>query len=306
MKPRSLAAILAPLLFAACADAPPGLLAPEQPLFKRDGTGLSFTSIEVPGASFTQATGIGPGGDIVGHYVAGDVIRGFLLRGGEFTTLEFPGAGVTIARGIGPNGEIVGTFRWPGEVLPVERGFLRSPDGEYSEITVAGYMHVIPQRILADGSIIGCVHDEDTMASMKGVVIGRHGTRVDDIFASMHNGATPNGRRLAGLYTNMAAGRVEGYLLENGVFTPLLAPGSVFTAAWDMNPAGDVVGVYNLPGPVVRGFLLTRAGYTTIHFPGAVHTRAFGINPAGDIVGHYIAGGVTRGFVASRTGRSTL
>jgi hypothetical protein len=306
MKPRSLAAVLAAVVLTACADAPADLLAPEDARFRRLGPELSFTSIQVPGATFTQATGIGPGGDIVGHYVADGVIRGFLLRGAEFTPIVFPGAGVTMARGIGPNGEIVGTFRWPGEPPPVERGFLRSPDGEYSEVTVAGYLHVIPQRILADGSIVGCVHDDDTMASMKGAVIGRHGTRIDDIFASMHNGATPNGRRIAGLYTNTAAGRVEGYLLENGVFTPLLVPGSVFTAAWDMNPAGDVIGVYNLPGPMARGFLRTRDGYTTIHFPGATHTRAFGINPAGDIVGHYVAGGVTRGFVASRTDRFTL
>jgi hypothetical protein len=305
MKTKYLAAALAAVLLTACSDTAPGLLAPEDALLTRGAPEFSFTSIEVPGAAFTQATGIGPGGDIVGHYLSGGVIRGFLLRRGEFTPIDFPGAGVTIARGLGPNGEIVGTFRWPGEAPPVERGFLLSPEGEYSEIAVEGYKHVIPQRILADGTIVGCVHDDDTMASMKGVVIGRRGTRVDDIFASMHNGATPNGRRLAGLYTNTAAGRVEGYLLENGVFTPLLAPGSVFTAAWDMNPAGDVVGVYNLPGPVVRGFLLTRDGYTTIHFPGAAHTRAFGINAAGDVVGHYISGGVTRGYVASRTGRPT-
>jgi hypothetical protein len=109
---------------------------------------------------------------------------------------------------------------------------------------------------------------------MKGLLIGRAGPRVDDIFASMHNGATPNGRRIAGLYTNTEAGRGEG----------------------------DVVGVYNLPGPAARGFVLGRDGYTTVHVPGATHTRAFGINPAGDIVGHYISGGVTRGYVASRTG----
>jgi hypothetical protein len=305
MEPRYLAIVLAAVLLTACSDAPSGVMAPDDALLKRGATEFSFTSIEVPGATFTQATGVGPGGDIVGHYLLDGAIRGFLLRRGEFTTIDFPGAGVTIARGIGPNGHIVGTFRWPGEVLPVERGFLRSPEGEYSEVAVEGYKHVIPQRILPDGTIVGCVHDDDTMASMKAVMIGRRATRVDHIFASMHNGATPNGRRLAGLYTNTAAGRVEGYVLENGVFTPLLAPGSVFTAAWDMNPAGDVVGVYNLPGPVVRGFLFTRDGYTTIHFPGAAHTRAFGINAAGDVVGHYIAGGVTRGYVASRTGRPT-
>jgi hypothetical protein len=264
---------------------------------------LAFTTIEVPGATFTQAMGIGPGGDVVGAYVSGGVVRGFLLSRGAFTTIEFPGASSTVARGIGPSGEIVGTFRFPTDVSPVaERGFLRSRSGAYQEIAIAGYKNIMPQRILGDGTIVGCVHDDDTTASMKGFMMSRRGIQVDDIYASMHNGVTPDRRRIIGLWTNSGVG--EAYIIDDGTFTSFLVPGSVLTQAWDVNAAGEVVGIHVLPGPLVRGFLLSRTGFTTLHFPGATHTRAFGVNSSGDIVGNYVMGGVTRGFVVSRTGRA--
>jgi hypothetical protein len=301
------AAATAALLLAACADASQAPVAPDEALFARGVGSLNFTTVEVPGATATTAWGIGPGGDIVGSYVSGGVVRGFLLRRGDFTTIEFPGAAFTIARGIAPNGDIVGQFRFPGEAPPTDRGFVRSANGEYREIAVEGYKNLIPQRILPDGTIAGCVHDDDYVASMKGFLMGPDAVQVDEIFASMHNGATPSGRRVVGLYMNEAAERDEGYILDDGVFTSLLVPGSNWTQAWDVNPTGNVVGLYRLAGPPVtfQGFLLNRDGYTTIHFPGADHTRAFGINPAGDIVGNYVMDGVTRGFVASRTGRPT-
>jgi hypothetical protein len=183
----------------------------------------------------------------------------------------------------------------------------------YQDVKVPGHESIMLQRILPDGAMLGCVHDDDMTASMKGLVIARDGIRIDDIFASMHNGATPNGRRIVGLYRNRAAGdRPEAYIIDNGVFTPVLPPGAIFAEGWDMNPAGDAVGFYGFEesigeGQVAirrRGFLLTRDGLSSIHFPGAgvTDTRAFGINPAGDVVGHYIVGGVVRGFVASRSG----
>lgn len=139
------------------------------------------------------------------------------------------------------------------------------------------------------------------MGSMKGIMVSRQGYSETEVFASMHNGATPNRRHIVGLYTNMEAGnRGEGYRIDDGVFTPLLVPSSTFTAAWDMNPAGEIVGVYrNSAG--AHGFVLRADGYTSIDVPGASATRAFGINPPGDVVGNYVAGGVTHGFLATLT-----
>jgi uncharacterized membrane protein len=270
------------------------------------GSGFTYQTVMVPDSRLTTVFGINPRGDMVGFYVDQTfVARGFLLKDGEFTTLDFPGAAGTNARGIGPDGTVVGNYWNPGDPAAADHSFRWTAGGGFEHISVPGYLHSIAQRILPDGTIVGCVHDMDRMASMKGVVIGKHHIQVDDIFASMHNGATPSGRVITGLYTNEALGQTRGYLLRNGHQEDLLVPGSDLTAAWDMNPAGEVVGAYRVPGTpaVFRGFILRGKNYVTVHFPGAVHTRAFGINPGGRVVGHYIEGGVTRGFVATPTRR---
>ena len=41
---------------------------------------LTFTTIDVPGAAFTEAAGINPRGDIVGRYFAGGTFHGFLAQ----------------------------------------------------------------------------------------------------------------------------------------------------------------------------------------------------------------------------------
>lgn len=260
---------------------------------------FTYTVIEVPGARSTIAFGINGRGDIVGSYVdASFRSHGFVLRDGAFTTIDYPGAANTDARGIGPNGEIVGGYRLPGEPAVNIHGYLLAK-GEFSRIDYPGHTSTIPQRILSDGTILGCRHDNDTMGSMKGITISREGSSEIAEFASMNNGGTPDGNRITGLYTNMDAGnRTEGYIIEDGVFTPFIVPGSTSTAAWDMNPAGAIVGNYrNASG--FHGFVRVDERYLTLDVPGATATRAFGINARGDVVGTFISGGKARGFLAT-------
>ena len=131
------------------------------------------------------------------------------------------------------------------------------------------------------------------------------GNSETDTFASMHNGATPDRRRVVGLYTNMmasTAGRGEGYVIDDGKLTPFVVPGSTFTTAWDVSRRGDVVGVFRDAAGVFHGYVLTRDGFIPIDAPGATATRAFGINASGDVVGTFIdAGGTVHGFLARRT-----
>jgi uncharacterized membrane protein len=271
-----------------------------KPNFDRTAGAFDFTTIDVTGATTTAPQGINASGDIVGSYVAGGVTRGFLLKNGSVETIEVPGALLTVARGIGPGGEIVGNYRPPNAASFVSFGFRRRPDGKFDPVSFPGYSHVIPQRVLPNGTVLGCAHENDLMASMVGMRIGSKGTDAISAFASMHNGATPDERRIVGLYANMDAGnRGEGYYIDDGIFTPFLIPGSTSTAAWDVNPRGDIVGVFqNASG--THGFLMSASGYTTIDFAGATATRAFGINARGDIVGTYVQGGVTHGFLARR------
>jgi hypothetical protein len=65
----------------------------------------------------------------------------------------------------------------------------------------------------------------------------------------MSNGATPDRARIVGLYTDTAAGgRGEGFIIDRGVWSPLVLPGALSTAAWDVNSRGEVVGVFRDAG----------------------------------------------------------
>ncbi|MBA2527238.1 MAG: hypothetical protein H0V18_15880, partial [Pyrinomonadaceae bacterium] len=258
-----------------------------------------YTTIAPPGAQSSTAFGINAQGDVVGTFVDHDSVQhGFLLRHGEFTVIDFPGALRIIARGIGPKGEIVGSYQLPGDPALASRGFMRSNNGQFFNVKFPGSIWEIAQRILPDGTIVGCRHDNDQMQSMRGVTIGSHGASEIDAFASMQNGATPDLRLLVGFWFNMMDNQTQGYMIEHGVFTSFMVPGSTATAAWDINPDGAIVGVYNV-GTTVRGFLKTGETYATIYYPGSTATRAFGINAGGDIVGNYGLGGVpTYAFLA--------
>jgi hypothetical protein len=75
-------------------------------------------------------------------------------------------------------------------------------------------------------------------------------------------------------------------------------PGASSTQPIDINPRGDIVGMYSAGG-ITHGFLLDTGGsFTSIDVPGASSTAAQGINPQREIVGTYSAGGITHGFLA--------
>ena len=272
-----------------------------QPNAARGQPSFTITTIDVPGALSTSAQGIDAGGVISGTYRVASGLHGFILQDGVFETVDYPGADNTEVRGIDPDGAVVGDHWNNDEEATAAHGFRRTAGGQFVTVHFPGHLYEFPQRILPDGTILGCRHDHDLMASMRGVRMGRDGSTETDEFASMNNGATPDGRRIVGLYTNTVANnRTEAFIIDDGVLTPFLVPGSNLTTAWDINPRGDVVGVYrNASG--FHGYVMTSEGITTIDVPGASATRAFDINARGDVIGTYVAGGVTHSFLATRT-----
>src|SRR5262245_43031614 len=76
----------------------------------------TFTTIDFPGATQTDAHGINPRGDIVGGYAnagentnlpGGALPHLFLLSGGQFSNMDFPGATYTNASRNNARGDIV-------------------------------------------------------------------------------------------------------------------------------------------------------------------------------------------------------
>ena len=272
----------------------------------------TFTRIDVPGAFQTALSGINAGGVIVGWYFQGTgcpsaatcVVRGFIFEGGAFTTVVYHNnvtgtdAAFTQLRGIGPSGEIVGLYRMAGEPVVNLHGFRLTTGGEFVPVGHPDHTNSVAQRILPDGTILGCYHDNDQMDTMHGMVWDKDGFSAFDKATTMHNGATPSGHRITGLFTD--AGKGRGYVLEDGVFTPFDAPNSVFTAAWDMNPSGTIVGLFQDAALGTHGFVLDRGQFTTIDYPSSAYTDIFGINASGDLVGKFreTASGPFHGYVA--------
>src|SRR6476661_2385584 len=86
--------------------------------------GGTFTTIDAPGSSLTQATGINDAGQIVGIFDDRTGTHGFLKAGSTFTTMDVPG--FTTASGINNAGQIVGQFR---DIYGVYHGFLEVGGG---------------------------------------------------------------------------------------------------------------------------------------------------------------------------------
>ncbi len=295
---RALFTALAGVSLGACAEATPVESDADVagPAFSRMAPTYDYRTIDVPGFS-GSAQGINAAGQVVGWYwTEDDHEHGFVLSGGDLRTIDYPGADYTDVRGIGPNGELVGTFASSSEEMAAYHGYRTNVSGEFAPVRAEGYLYEILQRILPDGTILGCGHDHNTSSSMYGVTITAAGTIVGTPSFSMNNGASPDGRQVVGFYNN--SGHNEGYTIHSGVVTPFMVPGSSSTAAWDVNARGDIVGVVVKEG--VHGFIRTDAGYELLDYPGAAQTRVFGVNARGDVVGAYILGGESYAFVGTR------
>lgn len=257
----------------------------------------AFTTLEYPGAATTIASDVTDDGIVVGWYVADSIPRGFVYREGRFTPVEYPGAVLTHVTGMAADGSLVGAYRRAGEPPIAWHGFLRRPSGEFVDVRHPDHPHSMAQRILGDGTIVGCYHGDDYTTTMFATATSGEQVAVLDTPGSMYTGGTPDGRRLVGnLY-------VEGraFVAEDGRVTHLEAPGSASTEAWDINAAGLIVGTMVDSAQVSRGFVLDDGQWTPLQVPDAKTSVAFGVNARGDVVGGWEdAQGKRRAFLATR------
>jgi hypothetical protein len=266
---------------------------------------LSFTQIDYPGAIATRVVGINAGGDMAGLYTdASGQVHGFALRKGAFTSVDYPGAALTEARGIGPAGDIVGDYRMPGEPALNFHGFLLTAQGQFVPIDHPDHISTMVQRILPDGSVLGCYHDHDAMASMHGFLLSQGQYSDLSIGYSWHLGATPGLGEVVGSFYDTTINKNRAYVIRSGSFTALDFPGANSTGLGDVNPAGAIVGSYS-DGTGSHGFLLENGEFTSILYPGAGPTVTVvnGINAGGVMAGRYVDSTGTHGFVASPTPR---
>jgi probable HAF family extracellular repeat protein len=257
---------------------------------------LTFTQIDFPGATFTEANGINNRGQIVGLFGdAGGVFHGFLLEDGAFTQIDFPGAPQTLPNDINDRGQVVGVF---GASLLDAHGFLLH-DGVFTQIDFPGALATVGLGINDRGQIVGGFIDAGG---------AQHGFLLDNgVFTQIDVPGSPGTApfdidrrgRILGLFGD-AGGAEHGFLLDDGVFTQIDVPGGVDTNPLGINDRGQIVGHV---GPVgaFHGFLFDEGAFTQIDFPGAPNTIVNGINDRGEIVGNFTdAVGVDHGLLATK------
>lgn len=166
----------------------------------RAATTLVFTTLDFPGAVLTNVQGINASGDTVGFYTdTGGRQHGFLRSGDQYRSIDFPNASLTQAHGIGPAGDIVGQYQRQNESGAVPaHGFVLTRRGGFLAVDYPGHQNTVAQRLLADGTILGCYHDTDTMDTMHGMEFSRRGFSAIPEATTMNNGATPDGQLIVG------------------------------------------------------------------------------------------------------------
>ncbi len=250
--------------------------------------GVTFTTIDYPGAASTQTWSINTRGDIVGNYVSVDKLNhGFLLSGGKYTSIDYPGATGTSVYGINPSGDILGEYTFADAI---NHGYLLQA-GQFTNIDYPGADNTYIGAINSRGEVVGYYTLPDKTQHGFLLSAGKY-TTID------FPGATVN--LLTGIN---AQGDISGsfdghaFLLSDGEFIAYDAPGATFTNTTGINARGDIVGRY-VAGGVSRGYLLISGQISTIEYPGATFTRATSINQRGDILGSFRkADGIFHGFL---------
>ena len=114
---------------------------------------FTFTTIDFPGSSFSNALGINNSGQVVGAYDTGTTPEhGFLLSGGIFSTLDFPGPSSTAAIGINDSGQVVGLYQ--NTVNFQTHGFLLS-GGIFGTLDFPGSSYTVANGINNSGQVVG-------------------------------------------------------------------------------------------------------------------------------------------------------
>jgi uncharacterized membrane protein len=263
-------------------------------------TMYSYSSIDVPGATYTSAFGINSAGQIVGfYYDSAGGYHGFIDSNGTFTTLNYPAApDSTSLQGINDKGDIVGYFSDPAARFFTLDAFLYA-SGVFSLITVPGATNqwTVASGISNNAQIVGTV---ETPADQG--FVGANGVFTTFLYpgSSRTDAYGINDRGQVVGIASFSPAANTGFVYVSSSFSDINFPGTVnATTPFGINDSGQIVGSFIQDGGVM-GFLDTAGAFTRIVDPlGPRETRAYGINSDGEIVGNYYdSNNVSHGFLA--------
>ena len=195
---------------------------------------VTFTTIDVPGATLTVVMGINDAGDMVGYYAdsASGSTHGFLLSGGSFTVIDYPGADSSRASGINDFGQIVG---WALKGDAAEVGFLYD-GGTFTTIHVPGASATVAEGINDSGEIVG---GEGTPGGTHGFLLRGHRLKAispPGSYTYVYASAINSMGEIVG-YTSSGLD-TRGFLYSGGKFKRIAVPGALQTEAWKIDDNG--------------------------------------------------------------------
>src|SRR5271157_517518 len=189
----------------------------------------TFTTINVPGAAWTNVNGINDAGQIVGSYQdASFNFHGFLGVGGVLTTVDQPNASSTNVNGINNSGQIVG-WGSPTPGVQASGGSFLDVGGVFTTINVPGEVYGISNKGQMVGSYVDASGANHGFLNVGGVF-----TTVDEpgAWLTAARGVNSTGQVVGYYYGNTG---VHGFLDIGGVFTTINVPGASYTYAYGIN-----------------------------------------------------------------------
>ena len=280
--------------------------------------GERYQTIDVPGATRTEAWDITNSGDVIGYYSNADGrLHGFRLdKSGKYTKFDDPDRVLeNDLTGGNDRGVTVGSLLRYDPTMGEAHGYLRDARGRFTTIDVPGALTTLGWRINNRGQVVGIYSDVDRQVPLRflrGYIYenGRF-TRVDapGVSNTTLNDINDRGQSIGQAF-DAADPRNTHYTFlrdRDGTFTKLPdVPRAVQTIHIGLNNRGQTVATaafLSADGTFVtlRAYRYDDGEPTRIAVPGSVSTFATAINDRGHIVGYYTdpAPGTTRPAAAA-------
>jgi hypothetical protein len=206
-------------------------------------THFTFTSIDAPGAIYTEANGVSASGEIVGFYLdSKHVEHGFKDVAGKISTIDFPGATGTRAYGVDLNDIfIVGTYT---DSALIPHGFELDNSGRFTTVDVPGAVWTRALSVNSSGTVVGAY--AGAAGAIHGFLdnLGRGTFTTLDFPGAVLTeiNSIVNLRYMAGIYVD-SSGIEHGVQGAAGVLrSPVNVPGAGITSADGVNDGVNVVG----------------------------------------------------------------
>ena len=237
----------------------------------------AISTVDVPGSSSTDITGVNASGMIVGYSFTSDNTVAFVGQPGALTMIAVAGVDVRAAA-INASGEVVGT---------AGADSFTDINGVYSTVSITGAQATQAIGVTAAGVVFG--NETDAGGLNHGFLDTAGVFQTIDVpnsqGATSIAGVNASGE-IVGVY-GAPSGNTEGYADVGGTFTSIAPMGSSYTVVTGVNDAGTVVGYYDGADGNLHGFVDQAGAITSFDPAGSMSTLALGINSSDQVVGSY-------------------